>query len=81
MTPTKFPESNMVLTAPKGMDNCGALPVHTDGEMCVSLWTASWRERLGLLLHGRLWVFVWSGRTQPPIGLSIDKTVFVKPSA
>lgn len=43
-------------------------PLHawTDGEQCVSLWRPTWRERLSVLLFGRVWLALLSGATQPP---------------
>lgn len=35
----------------------------------------SWRERLAALWHGKVWVGVWSGQTQPPIAVWCAKTV------
>lgn len=42
------------------------LPVWSDGEQCVSLWRPSLRERLSVLLFGRVWLALLSGTTQPP---------------
>jgi len=76
MDPVNFPQANKTLTAPGSMPECGELPVFTDGKVCVSVWQLSFIERLRLIWYGRLWLFVWSGETQPPIGMIIDYTVF-----
>lgn len=80
MKPVKFPEANKTLTKPQSMtdEECGPLPVFNDGEMSVSCWQMNWRERLAALFFGRVWLFVCFGRTQPPVGLEIKKTVFGK---
>lgn len=71
MRPTKFEHSNRQLN-PSGAaysDNVtGVEPLHvwTDGEQCLSLWRPSWRERLSVLLFGRVWMALLSGETQPP---------------
>lgn len=78
MKPANFPEANRNLTKPQGMtdEECGPLPVYSDGTVCVSLWKPTLRERLSLLFFGKLWLFVHSGHTQPPVALDIKKRVF-----
>ena len=80
MKPIKFEEQTMILQKPKGMtdEECGTLPVYTDGKNCVSCWKMSWKERIKAILFGRIWLYVWSGKTQPPVSLLCDKTVFKK---
>lgn len=74
MEPTDFEQSNLTLQKPADMtdDECSPLPVWTDGEKCVSRWRASWSERLRMLFTGDLWLWVHSGRTQPPVSVSTD---------
>lgn len=78
MIPAPFPEQNKTLTKPQGMtdEECGSLPVYNDGQQSVSCWRLSWRERLTALWHGRVWLQVYSGRTQPPVSLTVAKTIF-----
>ncbi len=79
MIPSKFKLANATLTAPllrkdiMYVEEIGNLPIWTDGESCVSLWRMSFRERLSALLFGRVWLFVLSGRTQPPVSLYVAK--------
>lgn len=82
MKPIAFPQSNKTLLPPQGMEEeCGDLPVYTNGRMCVSLWELTEEEKKELAENGRIWVFVVSGQTQPPIALSVDKNIFdEKPS-
>jgi len=77
MNPIDFPESNKNLLKPDGMtdEECGSLPVLTDGKICLSLWQPSWRERLSILFFGRVWLYVWSGQTQPPVSLAGQRHV------
>lgn len=80
MKPLEFKEATIELKKPKGMkEPCGSLFVHQieDGQ-CISLWTTSFWERLKFLFHGRLWVGILSGKSQPPIWLDMSKTVFKK---
>jgi len=80
MKPVEFKEQTKVLQRPKGMidEECGSLPVHCDGKSCVSCWKLSWTERIKAILYGKIWLYVWSGITQPPVSLACDKTVFEK---
>lgn len=79
MEPAKFPQSNVTLKCPDEIDGqpCGDLPVYTDGKVCVSLWRLTWLDRLRALFYGNLWLYLWTGATQPPVGLIMDKTVFI----
>jgi hypothetical protein len=83
MLPDKFPEANKTLNKPQGMTNeeCLPLPVFTNGEQCISLWRMTWRERLYALIYGKVWVQVLSGQTQPPIALTVAKTIFERGGA
>lgn len=80
MKPKKFKESTKVLQRPSTMsdDECSALPVYCDGNQCVSCWKPSFKERLLILIFGRVWLGVLSGKTQPPVFVS-GESVFVKP--
>lgn len=71
MEPVGFPESNKSLGAPAGMEDAVLpLPVWSDGQQCISLWRPSLRERLSILLFGRVWLSVLMGSTQPPVSLA-----------
>lgn len=81
LTPTKFPETNKNLLKPDSMtdEECSSLWVYTDGRECISCWQLTLRQRLTALIHGKIWLGVLSGYTQPPVWLDCDKTVFIKP--
>ena len=76
--PIVFKERTGTLGRPVGIteEQCGSLSVHQTGEQVISCWRASWRERLSLLVFGRVWLWVWSGNTQPPVTLEATRTVF-----
>jgi len=78
MNPIDFDESNMTLTKPESMtdEECSSLKVWTDGEECVSCWRPSFLERLSILLFGRVWLSVLSGKTQPPVAVWGAKKAF-----
>jgi len=67
----KFTQSNKVLQPPTGMVNCEAMEVFYDGENCISKWKPNWKDRVKLLLGESIWVYVHSGKTQPPIALTV----------
>lgn len=79
MMPRDFPEKTHELGPPPSLseEECGRLPVCTDGRQCVSCWTPSLRERLSILFFGRVWLCVMNGdETQPPVWLAGKKTIF-----
>jgi len=79
MKPIKFREFNKELQKPVGVADgeCGALPIYGDGMKCISCWQPSFRERLSILLFGRVWLWVFSGETQPPVALEGTRSVFM----
>lgn len=78
MEPKKFEQANKDLLKPEGWTDkeCGSLPVFTDGKVCISLWSLTWRERFSALFFGKVWLFVHSGQTQPPVALMAIKNIF-----
>lgn len=81
MKPVKFKEATVELKKPVSMteDECGSLFVfQSEHGECISLWTTTFWERLKFLFHGKLWVGILSGKTQPPIWLDMKETVFIK---
>lgn len=81
MKPLKFKESTVELKKPQSMTDkeCGSLFVcQTKDNQCISLWTAPFWKRVQFLFHGKLWLGILSGKTQPPVWLKIEKTAFEK---
>jgi hypothetical protein len=81
MIPLKFKEATIELKKPSSMsdEECGSLFVHqTEDGQCISLWTAPFWTRVKFLFHGKLWLGILSGSTQPPVWLDITETVFIK---
>lgn len=73
-----FKNANKTLLKPKNMtdDECSALRIWTDKEKCVSCWEMSWKERISALIYGKIWLYVLSGSTQPPVALLCERDVF-----
>ncbi len=80
MEPIAFDYQTKVLNRPEGMteEECGPLPVYSDGEQCISLWKMSWRERISALIFGKVWLRIHSGHTQPPVAIDSTNQIFVK---
>lgn len=80
MTPIDFPEKNGDLLKPPNMTDaeCASLPCFRDGTEVISCWAMTWRERFSVLIHGRVWLRVLSGVTQPPVSLTAARTVFIQ---
>lgn len=79
MKPIVFKEHTRVLSKPQAMtdEQCASLAVFDAGDgQLLSCWRASWRERVSVLLFGKVWLWVWSGKTQPPVSLEARRTVF-----
>jgi hypothetical protein len=53
-------------------EECGTLAVFQTGQHCISRWVPTWRERLLILVGAPIWLWVWSGNSQPPVTLSVD---------
>lgn len=75
MKPVYFKDVNSVLGAPNTTDNntpeCEKLPVHTDGECCISLWELDDDDLAAIAESKAIFLTVMSGRTQHPVSLSV----------
>ncbi len=78
-----FEESTDVLTRPSGMteEQCGSLPIYrtSDGH-CISCWELSDEDLETLRRTKRGWLWVWSGKTQPPVSLSVESPFEPEPA-
>jgi len=75
MIPIDFKEANKRLQKPSDMtiENCGSLPIAQTGNLCISCWRMSFKDRLLSLLFGKIWLVVRSGITQPPVKITVEK--------
>lgn len=75
MKPIKFDEANKELTKPSSMtdEECSSLHVLNDGQISVSCWQLSWKERFQVFWYGTVWLLVWGGQTQPPVCICAAK--------
>ncbi len=75
MDPINFVGVNRVLNAPAELtvEECGSLPVYSDGKVCVSCWELSDHEVETLIKTRRVYVLIMSGHTQPPMIVSVHK--------
>ncbi len=75
MEGVEFKESTAVLGRPPSMteEECGSLPIfRTEDGHCISCWELSDEDLETLRRTKRVWLWVWSGRTQPPVSLSVE---------
>jgi len=75
MKPIEFEGQTIVLSKPPSMtdEECGSLAILQLDGTCISCWKMSWRERLKAFFTGVMWIGVYSGKTQPPIYVAIDR--------
>jgi hypothetical protein len=78
--PIQFPFANKILEKPQGWtdEECNPLPVYNDGQQSISCWELSWKERLTVLVFGRVWLRVVMGHTQPPVLLEAIRTPWLE---
>jgi len=69
MNPLNFPGVNRNYTAPKGMDNCGTLPVHVDQGVCHSVWEPTEDERRRIAAGENVVLSIWGH--QPPVAVTV----------
>lgn len=81
MKPIRFKEQTHTLARPERLTDkeCGSLPVHKSGTHIISRWKMSLSERIKTVLFGRIWLWVWSKESQPPIALDCRRAAFEKP--
>jgi hypothetical protein len=81
MKPIEFPGSNVVFAKDQPeylpLPACRRIPVNSNGEI-TTCWKLSWKERISILLHGKLWLSIWTFYNPlQPISLSIAKPDWV----
>ena len=82
MKPIKFKEQIGTLLRPADMtdEECGPLPIFSDGKQIVSCWKPSLLDKIRLIIFGKIWLSVLSEITQPPVWLDTRKSIFEKRS-
>lgn len=81
MTPTKFKGETTVFA--KNQPQYQPLPAHLTKEgVMTCCWALSWRERITLLLTGRLWhqVLTFNKKLQPQL-LHVRKPILYNPAS
>jgi hypothetical protein len=68
MKPIKFEAANTIIN--------NEVPVNQNYGVLLSRWGMSWRERLSILWHGKVWLVI-RGDNMPPILLSGDQSFCV----
>ena len=80
MKPIRFKEAYIELKKPSSMtdEECSSLWIYQSGNECISCWKASLWDRIKFLFHGKIWLGILSGNSQPPVWLDCQNTVFLK---
>lgn len=78
MKPIKFKEQTGILLKLHDMsdEECESLPIHFTGDHYISCWKMNFKERIKALFFGKIWLYIYSKISQPPVGIVCDKTVF-----
>lgn len=78
MNPIKFKEQTGILKRPHNMtaEECEPLPIHFTGKEYISCWKMSFKERFKALFFGKIWLYVFSEISQPPVAVVCDKNIF-----
>lgn len=67
-----FRGRNKIIGGPNaGQPEYEPLPIWTDDTACLSVWKFSFDERLRILWHGTLQLWMLSGSTQPPVKFAV----------
>ncbi|ASY56472.1 hypothetical protein [Sinorhizobium sp. CCBAU 05631] len=74
-TAVKFEGANMLLRAPEGSENVNDMHTFTNGMCSVSCWELSAEELAEINRSGRIFLSVFSGRTQPPVYVGDEASV------
>lgn len=77
MRPIRFPQQNMVISKPKKYDEskygpCPDLLIYNDGNISVTGWRLTWKERIKMIFGNPMWIILISGNSQPPMQLQMD---------
>lgn len=81
MKPIRFKEATIELKKPQSMtdEQCGSLWIaQSEKGECISCWSVPFWQRVKFVFHGKLWLGVVSGRTQPPVWLDMQRDIFIK---
>jgi len=73
--PVQFSGANMLLRAPEGAENVSDMHTFTNGMCSVSCWELSAEELAEVNRTGRIYLSVFSGRTQPPVFVGDEESV------
>lgn len=67
MTPQNFPESNTVMLAPKGMENCVDIHAFRDGQQVITAWRPSPEELVKINMGEPIWLMLVGPTMQPAL--------------
>lgn len=73
--PVKFEGANVRLLPPEGSENIQEMATYTNGLCSVSCWELSAEEMEEVARTGRIFISIFSGRSQPPVFVGSEDTV------
>lgn len=71
MNPQRFEQANIVMLAPKGMDNCSDVHAFHTGQHVITAWRPTPEELVKINLGEPVWIWVF-GKTMPPVAITCD---------
>jgi hypothetical protein len=74
--PHKFRGHTQILEVPPHIKQARIVPAWTDGESVVSCWKISLWDRVKLLFHGNIWLWMQTGKSMPPVFIECEKEIF-----
>ncbi len=77
MYPVAFDGVTKILTPPVNWDesnhgSCSNLPIRFENGLCKSCWKFGWKEFFKFLFKRKIYLYVASGDTQPPVKLMVE---------
>lgn len=73
--PVNFSGANMRLLPPEGSENVQELATFTNGFCSVSCWKLEPDELAEIARTGRIYISIFSGRSQPPVFVGSEDSV------
>jgi len=78
MNPQRFAESNIVMKAPAGMENCCDVHAFKDSQHVITAWRPTPEELVKINLGEPIWIGIL-GDSMPPVFVTADRP-FVEPT-
>ena len=77
LKPVNFKEANIELHPRIENPDSKSIRAFTDDKQCITCWKLTFWQRLSVLIFGRVWMGIRSGRMMPSVWLASGRTCFV----